>query len=125
MTKINEIYVCESCGNIVEIVTQGGGQLSCCNKAMTLKTENTVDAAKEKHIPVISINGDTATVQVGSVAHPMEEAHYITWIEIQQGDSCQRVNLRPNIEPKAVFKIDPNLPITAREYCNKHGLWKS
>jgi superoxide reductase len=125
MTKVNEIYVCELCGNIVEVVTNGGGKLVCCNKEMTVKTENTVDAAKEKHIPVITMNGDIATVQVGSTIHPMEDAHYITWIEIQQGDKFQRVQLKPNTEPKAVFKIDPNQPIIAREYCNKHGLWKS
>ncbi|MDR1484156.1 MAG: desulfoferrodoxin [Planctomycetaceae bacterium] len=125
MTKVNEIYVCELCGNIVEVVTKGGGKLTCCGKEMILKTENTVDAAKEKHIPVVAIDGDIATVQVGSVSHPMEDAHYITWIEIQQGDKFQRVQLKPNIDPKAVFKIDPNQPVVAREYCNKHGLWKS
>ncbi|MDR2344836.1 MAG: desulfoferrodoxin [Planctomycetaceae bacterium] len=125
MTQINEIYICELCGNIVEVVTQGGGKLNCCNKEMTLKVENTVDAAKEKHIPVLTINGDNAVVQVGSIVHPMEDSHFITWIEIQQGDKFQRVQLKPNIEPKAVFRIDPNLPVAAREYCNKHGLWKS
>ncbi|MDR2171675.1 MAG: desulfoferrodoxin [Planctomycetaceae bacterium] len=125
MTKLNEIYVCELCGNIVEIVAQGGGKLVCCGKEMALKTENTVDAAKEKHIPIVTIDGDTATVQVGSVIHPMEDAHYINWIEIQQGNITQRTQLKPNIEPKAIFKIDPSQPVTAREYCNKHGLWKN
>jgi superoxide reductase len=125
MTKVNEIYVCELCGNIVEVVTGGDGNLVCCDQEMTLRTENTVDAAKEKHIPVVTIEGDTATVQIGSVIHPMEETHYIMWIEIQQGDRFQRVQLKPNVEPKVVFKIDKNLPVIAREYCNKHGLWRS
>ncbi|MDR1479722.1 MAG: desulfoferrodoxin [Planctomycetaceae bacterium] len=125
MTKISEIYVCELCGNVVEVVANGGGKLVCCGKEMTLKTENTVDAAKEKHVPVVTVDGNTATVQIGSVAHPMEDTHYITWIEIQQGDKFQRVQLKPNIEPKAVFKIDKDLPVIAREYCNKHGLWKN
>ncbi|MDR0390966.1 MAG: desulfoferrodoxin [Planctomycetaceae bacterium] len=125
MTKVNEIYVCELCGNIVEVVTNGGGTLVCCNKEMTAKVENIVDAATEKHIPVISVDGDIATVQVGSVIHPMEDLHYIMWIEIQQGDNFQRMQLTPNSEPKATFKIDQNQPIIAREYCNKHGLWKS
>lgn len=125
MPKTYEVYLCKHCGNVVEILTGGGADLVCCGEAMQLQTENTVDAAKEKHVPAVTVEGNKATVQVGSVPHPMEEKHYIMWIEIQQGDKLQRVLLKPGQEPKAVFTIDEGVPVVAREYCNIHGLWKS
>jgi superoxide reductase len=123
--QLYEIYVCKHCGAVVEVLKNAGGKLTCCGEAMQLQSENTVDAAKEKHVPVVTINGTSATVAVGAVAHPMEEKHFIVSIEVQQGDKIQRVQLQPGQEPKAVFTIDPSQPVVAREYCTLHGLWKS
>jgi len=117
-----EIYKCEVCGNIVEILHGGVGELVCCNQPMKKFVENTVDAAKEKHVPVIEETGDGVTVKVGSVAHPMEEKHYIEWIEVIRGDKICRKFLKPGEKPEATFKGESG--VTAREYCNLHGLWK-
>jgi superoxide reductase len=125
MAKQNEVYVCELCGNIVVVLDGAGGDLVCCGQEMTLQKENTTDAAKEKHVPVVTVSGTTATVQVGSVAHPMEEKHFIGWIELQQGNKVQRVFLKAGDEPKATFVIEADAPVTVREYCNLHGLWKA
>jgi len=122
MANTLEIYKCEICGNIVEVLHGGGGELVCCGEAMKLFVENTVDASKEKHVPVIERNGDTITVKVGSVPHPMEEKHYIEWIEIIAGGKSCRQFLKPGEVPEAVFKTSET-QITAREYCNMHGLW--
>ncbi len=124
MTKRLEIYKCEVCGIIVEIIHEGGGKLVCCNQPMKLMEENTVDAALEKHVPVIEKTEDGIKVKVGSVPHPMVEEHYIEWIElIADGRACRKF-LNPGDEPEALFKIEAQT-ITAREYCNLHGLWKS
>jgi len=122
MANTLEIYKCEICGNIVEVLHGGGGELVCCGEAMKLFAENTVDASKEKHVPVIERNGDTITVKVGSVPHPMEEKHYIEWIEIIAGGKSCRQFLKPGEVPEAVFKTSET-QVTAREYCNMHGLW--
>ena len=124
MTKKMEIYKCEACGNIVEMLHEGEGELVCCGAPMKLFQENTVDAAKEKHIPVVEKIEGGFKVKVGSVAHPMEEKHYIEWIEAITNDGkVYRQFLNPGAAPEAVFKINAN-KITAREYCNLHGLWK-
>lgn len=124
MTEKLQIYKCEICGNIVEVLHTGKGQLVCCGQPMKLQKENTVDAAKEKHVPVIEKTDDGIKVKVGSVPHPMEEKHYIEWIEvIVDGKSCREF-LKPGAQPEAVFLIKGE-NITAREYCNLHGLWKS
>ena len=123
MPKTYEVYVCKHCGNVIEILTGGGAAVVCCGENMVLQTENTVDAAKEKHVPVVTVSGTTATVKVGSVAHPMEEKHYIMWVEIRQGDKLQRVMLKPGQAPEATFCVEEGTPIIAREYCNIHGLW--
>ncbi len=124
MTKRLEIYKCEVCGNIVEVIHEAGGELVCCGEPMKLMEENTVDAALEKHVPVIEKTDDGIKVKVGSVPHPMEEEHYIEWIElIADGRACRKF-LSPGEEPVALFKIEAQT-ITAREYCNLHGLWKS
>jgi len=117
-TQLKQIYKCEVCGNIVEVLHAGAGELVCCGKPMRLMTENTVDASQEKHVP--SIEGNK--VKVGSVEHPMEEAHYIEWIEAtsESGEVC-KVFLQPGQKPEAEF---PFTPVSAREYCNLHGLWK-
>lgn len=125
MAKRAEVYVCKLCGNIIEVLDGAGGTLTCCGQAMVLQNENTTDAAKEKHIPVVTINGATVAVQVGSVIHPMEEKHHIVWIELQQGNRVQRQYLKPDDEPKATFAVEVGVPVSVREYCNLHGLWKA
>lgn len=126
MTKNNEIYKCELCGNIVEVKHSGAGELVCCGKPMIHKEENTVDAAIEKHVPIVEINGDIVKVTVGEIAHPMEESHFIEWIEILKNEKIIAVaKLNPGDKPIATFCIKNNHGIVAREYCNLHGLWKS
>jgi superoxide reductase len=119
-----EIYKCGVCGNMVEVLHVGGGELVCCNQPMNLQVENTTDAAKEKHVPVIEKISDGLKVKIGSVAHPMEEKHYIEWVQIISGDKAYREFLKPGIAPEAVFKLLEG-SVTAREYCNIHGLWKA
>ena len=123
-TALLQIYKCEVCGNIVEMEHEGIGELVCCNETMKLFEENTVDAAKEKHVPVIEKIEGGFTVKVGSEAHPMEDDHHIEWIEVLAGDKAYRQFLHPGQQPTATCLIDAD-KITAREYCNLHGLWKS
>jgi len=124
MTKRLQIYKCEVCGNIVEVLHEGAGELVCCGEPMKLLVENTVDASKEKHVPVIEKTAGSVTVKVGSVSHPMEEKHYIEWIEIIADGKAYRQFLKPGDAPEAVFEIKAN-KIEAREHCNLHGLWKA
>jgi superoxide reductase len=124
MAQRLEIYKCEACGNIVEVLTGGGGELICCGEPMKLYVENTVDAAKEKHVPVVEKIDGGFKVSVGSVPHPMEANHYIEWIEIIADGKAYRQFLNPGDVPEAVFNIDAE-EVTAREYCNMHGLWKA
>ena len=123
--KLLEVYKCNECGAIVEVVNAGAGSLSCCGKEMKLMTENPVDAAKEKHGPVLEETADGYTIKVGSVAHPMTEEHYIQWVELIMGPKVYREFLQPGQEPQASFKIDKKEKPVAREYCNLHGLWKA
>ncbi len=123
MTEKMQIYKCEVCGNIVEVLHTGKGELVCCGEPMKLFKENTVDAAKEKHVPVIEKQGAKTTVKVGSVAHPMEESHYIEWVELIDGEHACRQFLKPGDAPQADFSGQKG-NVYAREYCNKHGLWK-
>ena len=125
MAKRLEVYRCEVCGNIVEVLHGGAGQLVCCGKPMKLLVENTTDAAKEKHIPVIEKVAGGYKVKVGSVPHPMEEKHFIEWIELVAGDAMYRKYLKPGQPPVAVFEGVTAPTVTAREYCNLHGLWKA
>ncbi len=124
MTELKQVYKCNVCSNIVEILHAGRGQLVCCNKPMVLFTENTVDAAREKHVPVVAREGDRVKVTVGSVLHPMEEKHYIEWIEIIADGRLYRKFLKPGEAPEAEFLCRAE-NVVAREYCNLHGLWKS
>ncbi len=125
MAELMQVYKCETCGNIIEVIHGGGGELVCCGKPMKLFVENTVDAAKEKHVPVIEKTADGYKVKVGSVAHPMEEKHLIEWIELQVADKVYRRFLKPGDAPEALFCVKEDGPVTAREYCNLHGLWKA
>ena len=122
MAKLLEVYKCELCGNIVEVVHAGEGDLSCCGQEMKLMTENTVDAAKEKHVPVIEVGDGFVKVTIGSVVHPMEEKHYIEWIELIADGKAYRQFLKPGDAPTATFNVSAQ-KLTAREYCNLHGLW--
>lgn len=123
--KINEVYKCEICGNIVEVVHVGGGALVCCGKEMIWQEENTTDGTTEKHVPVVERNNDRVKVVVGEVIHPMENEHYIEWIEILADDISYKKFLKPELDPKAEFDLPIGTKeIVVREYCNLHGLWK-
>jgi len=124
MAERLEVYKCNLCGNIVEVLHGGAGELVCCGQPMVLMAENTVDAAKEKHVPVIEKVADGFKVKVGGVPHPMEEKHYIEWIEIIADGQAYRQFLKPGQAPEATFCIKAN-KVTAREYCNLHGHWKA
>ncbi|KPK32539.1 MAG: desulfoferrodoxin [Chlamydiae bacterium SM23_39] len=124
MTKQLEIYKCDICGNIVEVLTEGEGILVCCGQDMTLSEENTVDADKEKHVPLLEKIDYGYKVKVGSIPHPMEKKHYIEWIELIVDGKSYREFLNPGQKPEAIFKIEGK-EVYAREYCNIHGLWKS
>jgi superoxide reductase len=124
MAERLQVYKCELCGNIVDVLHGGGGELVCCGQPMKLFVENTVDAAKEKHVPVIEKTDQSIKVKVGAVPHPMEEKHYIEWVEIVAGDTVYRQFLKPGESPEAVFCAVSG-PVVAREYCNLHGLWKA
>jgi superoxide reductase len=124
MAGKSEIYKCEVCGNIVDVVHAGKGELVCCNQPMKLVKENTVDASQEKHVPVIEQTEEGTIVKVGSIAHPMEEKHYIEWIEITIDGKDYRQFLSPGGSPEAFFPIKGE-KLTVREYCNMHGLWKA
>jgi superoxide reductase len=118
MTKLNEIYKCEICGNIVTVLHEGSGGLVCCGQDMKLQEEHTEDPKLgEKHVPVI----EGKKVVIGSITHPMEEEHYIEWIEASDDKQVSRVFLKPGEKPEAEFDFEPT---SAREYCNLHGLWK-
>jgi superoxide reductase len=124
MTEKLQVYKCEVCGNIVEMLHGGKGEMICCGQPMKLFKENSTDAVVEKHVPVVSETADGFSIKIGSIAHPMEENHYIEWIEIIDGDKSYRQFLNPGQSPQAEFCIDSK-KIIAREYCNLHGLWKS
>ena len=124
MAKKMEVYKCEVCGNIVEVLHGGDGELVCCDQPMKLQTENTVDAAKEKHVPVIEKVPGGFKVKVGSAAHPMEEKHFIEWIQIIAAGKTYRQFLNPGQTPAATFMVEA-ATVTVREYCSLHGLWKA
>ncbi len=124
MPNMMEVYKCELCGNVVELLHGGEGELVCCGQPMALYSENAVDAAKEKHVPVVEKCDEGCRVVVGSVSHPMEKEHYIEWIEIVKGSSVLRRHLEPGIAPEALFCLSADQG-KARAYCNLHGLWSS
>lgn len=121
-----KFYRCSHCGNIIAYVENKGVPVFCCGEKMQELVPGTTDAAVEKHVPVITVDGCTVTVSVGSVAHPMEDVHYIEWIALETKHGNQRVALLPGQEPKAVFAlVEGDKPVAAYAYCNKHGLWRS
>lgn len=119
-----DIYKCNVCGNIVELLHSGGGQLVCCGQPMDKLEAKTDDVGKEKHVPVIEKTENGVTVKVGAVPHPMEEAHHIEWVDLLADDMAYRIFLKPHNDPKAAFKIEAD-KFGARAYCNVHGLWRS
>jgi superoxide reductase len=125
MSKEIKFFRCNHCGNIVGIINNAGVPLKCCGEDMEELVANTVEASKEKHVPVVTIEGNTVLVEVGSVAHPMEEKHYIQWIYIQTERGGQRKNLEPGDAPKASFALVDDEVVAVYEYCNIHGLWKT
>jgi len=116
-------FRCETCGNIVGLIKNGGGELVCCGKPMVKLEPNTVDASQEKHVPIAVRKDGKIHVEVGSIAHPMTEQHLIEWIAVVADGGTERIPLSPNNEPKAVFCDRENAEVYA--YCNLHGLWKS
>ncbi len=124
MAETLQVYKCEICGNIVEVLHAGKGELVCCGQPMTLLQEKTADVGKEKHVPVIEKTSTGVLVKVGSIPHPMEEKHYIEWVEIIGDGAVQRKCLKPGMKPEAGFETRAS-SVRARIYCNIHGLWKS
>ncbi len=124
MAERYEVYKCDVCGNILEVLHAGKGQFVCCNEPMKLQKENTVEASLEKHVPVVERTAEGTMVKVGSVAHPMEEKHYIEWIELIVDGNVYRQFLNPGGNPEAFFPVKGDT-VTAREYCSLHGLWKA
>jgi len=124
-TNLRELYVCRICGNVIEVVNAGASSLVCCNKPMDKLEAGTTDASAEKHVPIVESVDGGIKVKVGIVAHPMEEKHYIRFIEILTKDQILRAELAPNQAPEALFSVKPNEVVEIREYCNLHGLWKA
>jgi len=120
-----QIYKCEICGNIVEVVHVGKPALVCCGQAMGLCTENSTDASQEKHVPILEKTTNGVLIKIGSAPHPMEDAHYIEWIQVNTGNKSYRQFLNPGDAPQARFEIISENIIEVRTYCNLHGLWRS
>jgi len=122
MTNLYEVYKCGVCGNTTRVIHASGGTMVCCGQPMTLMPEKTEDAGKEKHVPVVEKSAKGIIVKVGSVPHPMEEKHYIEWIEVRYGGTVYVHELKPGDRPEAEFCV-PDVTVKARAYCNVHGLW--
>lgn len=118
-------FICEHCGNLIGTIHDAGVPMLCCGQKMTELVPGSVDAAQEKHVPVIKVEGDQVTVSVGSVAHPMAPEHHIGWIYLQTEKGGQRKVLVPGEAPEAVFALADDKPVAAFAYCNLHGLWKA
>ena len=119
-----KFYICRHCGNLVELIQAGGGQLVCCGEPMEELKPNTVDASQEKHVPVVTVEGDAVKVAIGAAAHPMTEEHFIQWIFLQTEGGGQHHALKPGDAPEATFCLNGDKAVAAYAYCNLHGLWK-
>jgi superoxide reductase len=121
-----KFFICKKCGNLVGMVHASGVNMVCCGQDMTELVPNTVDAAKEKHVPVVTVSGSTVNVKVGAVEHPMTPEHSIQWIYLETAKGGQRKALNPGEKPEATFALTgDDKAIAAYEYCNLHGLWKA
>ncbi len=119
-------FICRKCGNMVGLITEGGGPLACCGQPMEEIIPNTTDAAQEKHVPVVTADGDRIKVVVGSVEHPMQDSHYIEWIHLQTKKGAQMIHLQPGDKPVAEFALAAgDEAVAAYAYCNLHGLWRA
>lgn len=119
----HKFFRCKHCGNLVGMINNSGVPLICCGEPMEELKANSVDASQEKHVPVITVEGDVATVRVGSQPHPMAEEHYIQWVYLQTEKGGQRKCLSPGEEPSVSFALKDDKPVAAYAYCNLHGLW--
>lgn len=121
-----QIYRCAICGNVVEVLHVGGGELVCCGQPMLTEVEKQTDEGNEKHLPVVTVNGNVVNVKVGSVPHPMIEEHFIQWIECVVGENVYKKELKPNEVAEAIFTVEGDTSnMQVRAYCNVHGLWKA
>jgi len=125
MTQRNQIYKCKVCGNIVEVIHSGVGELVCCGQPMILMEEKKEEVGQEKHVPVIQETDEGIKVTVGSNPHPMEQEHYIEWIQVISGGESHRKFLKPGEKPEATFRINKEEVEKVREFCNIHGLWRT
>lgn len=122
MTARLQVYKCNICGNVIEVLHEGAGELVCCGQPMDFMEGKTEDEGKEKHVPVVETTDQKTKVRLGSVPHPMEDKHYIEWIEVQTSDGAERKFLSPGQDPEATFAVAGDV-IQTRAYCNIHGLW--
>ena len=125
MSGKQKFFVCKKCGNMVGLIEGKGSKMSCCGEEMSELVANTVEASVEKHLPDVTVSGDSLTVQIGSAPHPMEAAHYITFVYVETERGGQRKALKPGEEPKAVFSFLNDKPVAVYAYCNLHGMWKT
>jgi superoxide reductase len=123
--KNANFYICRTCGNLVNVVNASGVPMMCCGKPMEALEPNTVEASGEKHIPAVTVEEGAVHVMIGSVEHPMVDVHYIEWVYLQTENGGQRINLKPNQEPKVTFLLGNEKPVAVYAYCNLHGLWKT
>ena len=125
MSNNIKFYICETCGNLVEVVHASGVPMVCCGKKMKEIVPEAIDASREKHVPEVKVDGNTVTVTIGSVLHPMAEEHSILWVYLETSLGGQRKNLEVGKAPVATFSLaDGEVPVSAYAYCNLHGLWK-
>ena len=122
---MNKFFICRHCGNIIGMIYASGVPVVCCGEEMEELVANTTDGAHEKHVPVVEVKGNVVDVKVGSVAHPMVEAHYIQWVYLETKHGGQRKALKPGDEPHVTFTVIDDEPVAVYEYCNLHGLWKA
>lgn len=123
--KETKFYICEKCGNIVGMIHESGAPLSCCGQKMTKLEAGVVDASREKHVPAVTVEGNTVKVAVGSVAHPMTEEHSINWVYLKTDIGGQRKDLKPGDVPQVTFALADEKPLAVYAWCNLHGLWKT
>lgn len=121
--KNEKFYICRTCGNLVNVINASGVPMMCCGKPMEVLEPNTVEASGEKHIPAVTVEEGAVHVMIGSVEHPMVDVHYIEWVYLQTENGGQRINLKPNQEPKVTFLLGNEKPVAVYAYCNLHGLW--
>lgn len=123
--KRQRFFYCETCGNLVSVIDYSGMPMSCCGQEMSEVRSNTAEAYGEKHLPEVSVYGNTLKAKIGATPHPMEDKHYIEWVFLQTDRGCQRYNMHPGEQPIAVFKINGEQPVAVYAYCNIHGLWET